>query len=130
MKDVLLDLVEKSNLAAQSNKETASQEIDSENSTPSNLPNYHLLSRLLYIVGHIAIRQMVYLDNAVYKELKRRNAIRELKKGNKSKDSVGSNNSAPNNPVSTPVVAPRKSTATPASARQTLRNKEVRKVLN
>ncbi|XP_043285102.1 condensin complex subunit 1 isoform X2 [Venturia canescens] len=122
MKSVLLDITTKSNLFMQQREERLSQEVETENLTQDNGPSVHLLSRLLYIVGHIAIRQMVYLDNAVYKELKRRNAVRDLKKGNKSRDSVSTNPSS--NPGSTPLNATRKSTATPASARQTLRNRE------
>lgn len=39
-----------------------------------------VLSKLLHLVGHIAIREMVHLDTEIYKELKRRNNIRDLKK--------------------------------------------------
>ncbi|KAF7403509.1 hypothetical protein HZH68_006303 [Vespula germanica] len=39
-----------------------------------------VLSKLLHIVGHIAIREMVHLDIEIYRELKRRNNIRDLKK--------------------------------------------------
>ncbi|XP_015126345.1 condensin complex subunit 1 [Diachasma alloeum] len=41
------------------------------------------LAKLLYIVAHAAMRHMVYLDTAVYKESKRRNTILEAKKGRK-----------------------------------------------
>ncbi|KAF7997890.1 hypothetical protein HCN44_009288 [Aphidius gifuensis] len=44
------------------------------------------IAKFLYVIGHIAIRHMVYLDTDLYKELKRRNAIIELKKGNKNKE--------------------------------------------
>ncbi|XP_058809169.1 condensin complex subunit 1 [Phymastichus coffea] len=40
----------------------------------------HLLSRFLYVIGHTAIRELVLLDQSIYKELKRRNAVREKKK--------------------------------------------------
>lgn len=76
---------------------------------------FFLLSKFLYVIGHIAIKQMVHLDTSVYKELKRRDTIRKLRKEKDSneKDSRRSN---------------RKSNAgvTPNSARQMLRNKEVR----
>ncbi|KAK0180325.1 hypothetical protein PV327_005980 [Microctonus hyperodae] len=48
-----------------------------------DVPITHL-SKLLYVIGHIAIRHMVHLDTAVYKELKRRNAIRDERKGKKN----------------------------------------------
>lgn len=41
------------------------------------------LAKLLFVIGHVAIRYMVHLDIAVYKELKRRNAIRDEAKGKK-----------------------------------------------
>ncbi|XP_031782071.1 condensin complex subunit 1-like isoform X1 [Nasonia vitripennis] len=37
------------------------------------------LSRFLFLIGHIGIREMVYLDQSIFKELKRRNTVRELK---------------------------------------------------
>lgn len=42
-----------------------------------------VLSKLLYIIGHIAIRQMIHLDMSVYKELKRRDAVRKMRKSKK-----------------------------------------------
>lgn len=46
--------------------------------------SYTALSQLLYIIGHVAIREMVHLDTFVYKELKRRNVVREMQgKGKK-----------------------------------------------
>uniref|UniRef100_A0A0C9QRP5 Condensin complex subunit 1 n=1 Tax=Fopius arisanus TaxID=64838 RepID=A0A0C9QRP5_9HYME len=41
------------------------------------------LAKLLYMVGHAAMKHMVYLDIAVYKESKRRNTIIQAKKGRK-----------------------------------------------
>ncbi|XP_014212154.1 condensin complex subunit 1, partial [Copidosoma floridanum] len=38
------------------------------------------IARLLFLVGHVGIREMVHLDQFVYKELKRRNAVCEKKK--------------------------------------------------
>ncbi|XP_066603695.1 condensin complex subunit 1 [Prorops nasuta] len=72
------------------------------------VPSY-LLSRLLYVIGHVAIRQMVHLDTNVYKEIKRRNVLRELKKGKRSKSISKDGGSV---------------ASTPSSAGQTLRNKE------
>ncbi|XP_035722862.1 condensin complex subunit 1-like [Vespa mandarinia] len=51
-----------------------------------------VLSKLLHIVGHVAIREMVHLDTEIYKELKRRNNIRDLKKNkNLNKDNSKQN---------------------------------------
>ncbi|XP_011634039.1 condensin complex subunit 1 [Pogonomyrmex barbatus] len=47
-----------------------------------------VLSRLLYIIGHVAIRQLVHLDISIYKELKRRNMLREMQ-GKKKKRTKG-----------------------------------------
>jgi condensin complex subunit 1 len=44
-----------------------------------------LISRFLFLIGHTGIREMVYLDQSVYKELKRRNAVREKKKEMRSR---------------------------------------------
>ncbi|KAG7205865.1 hypothetical protein KM043_007797 [Ampulex compressa] len=73
-----------------------------------------LLSKFLYIIGHVAIKQMVHLDTNVYKELKRRNAVRELRKSAKSKKAVPSSRKSRKSSVN----------STPSSAGQTLRNKE------
>jgi len=43
-----------------------------------------VLSKLLYIIGHVAIKQLVHLDVSIYKELKRRNMVREMQ-GKKKK---------------------------------------------
>lgn len=43
-----------------------------------------VLSKLLYIIGHVAIKQLVHLDVSIYKELKRRNTLREMQ-GKKKK---------------------------------------------
>lgn len=43
------------------------------------------VARFLFLIGHAGIRQMVFLDQTVYKELKRRNAVREKKKELKSR---------------------------------------------
>ncbi|KAK0094256.1 hypothetical protein PV326_011424 [Microctonus aethiopoides] len=50
-----------------------------------DVPISHL-SKFLYVIGHISIRHMVHLDTAVYKELKRRNAIRDEREGKKKVD--------------------------------------------
>ena len=75
-----------------------------------------LLSKLLYLIGHIAIKQMVHLDTSVYKELKRRDAIRKLKKDKNSNRKSRNLNSS-------------QKLTTPNSARQIIRNKEVYNLL-
>jgi len=71
MKKLLLDITEKGQFM---NKET------NQVSDVSNIE----LSRLLYIIGHVAIKQLVHLDVSIYKELKRRNTLREMQ-GKKKK---------------------------------------------
>lgn len=46
-----------------------------------------VLSKLLYIIGHVAIRQMIHLDMSIYKELKRRDAVRKIQGKNKKQKS-------------------------------------------
>lgn len=47
--------------------------------------------RFAFLLGHIAMKQMIYLDTSVYKELKRRNALTKLAKTNmRNRDSVSS----------------------------------------
>ena len=75
-----------------------------------------LLSKLLYLIGQIAIKQMVHLDTSVYKELKRRDAIRKLKKEKNSNRKSRNLNSS-------------QKLTTPNSARQIIRNKEVYNIL-
>lgn len=48
---------------------------------------FGLLARFLHLIGHISIKQMVHLDTSVYKELKRRSNLRELKRNSKKSDS-------------------------------------------
>ncbi|XP_071628166.1 condensin complex subunit 1 isoform X2 [Temnothorax longispinosus] len=69
--ELLLDITEKGQLM---NKDT--DQVSDVSST--------VLSRLLYIVGHVAIKQLVHLDVSIYKELKRRNMLREMQ-GKKKK---------------------------------------------
>lgn len=51
--------------------------MNKETNQVSDVSNIEL-SRLLYIVGHVAIKQLVHLDVSIYKELKRRNTLREM----------------------------------------------------
>lgn len=76
IKILLLDIIEKGQLKV--GKET--DETPNVSST--------VLLKLLYVIGHVAIKHMVHLDISVYKELKRRNAVREMQ--GKSKQRVAS----------------------------------------
>ncbi|XP_071652282.1 condensin complex subunit 1-like [Temnothorax longispinosus] len=71
IKELLLDIIEKGQLMT---KDT--DQVSDVSST--------VLSRLLYIVGHVAIKQLVHLDVSIYKELKRVNMLREMQ-GKKKK---------------------------------------------
>ncbi|XP_014473291.1 PREDICTED: condensin complex subunit 1 [Dinoponera quadriceps] len=78
IKKLLLDISKKGQIT----EEETAQKIE---------VSYTVLSQLLYIIGHVAIREMVYLDTFVYKELKRRNAVREMQgKGKKKTKAKGS----------------------------------------
>ncbi|XP_021926834.1 condensin complex subunit 1 isoform X2 [Zootermopsis nevadensis] len=64
---------------------------------------YEVISRLVFLIGHIALRQMLYLDVDVFCELKRRNARREerddaqnTKSKKKKKQQKGDKNSLQN----------------------------------
>ncbi|XP_076656625.1 condensin complex subunit 1-like [Halictus rubicundus] len=74
----------------------------------------YILSKLLYIIGHTAIKEMVHLDTSVYAELKRRDALRKLKKG--EHPDKGDRRGSRKSPKSTNIA--------PTSARQQLRIKE------
>ncbi|KOC65469.1 Condensin complex subunit 1 [Habropoda laboriosa] len=85
------------------------------NDSSQHTVSFFLLSKFLYLIGHIAIKEMVHLDTSVYKELKRRDIIRKLKKEkNSDKNEKDSRRSRSSNIVG----------STPNSARQILRNKE------
>lgn len=43
------------------------------------------LTNFIYLLGEVALKQFVYLDSTVYKELKRRNNIRNKKEKDKKK---------------------------------------------
>lgn len=65
--------------------------------------SFEVLSRFMFMIGHIALRQMLYLDVAVFCELKRRNMLREerdealnTKSKNKKKQQRSSKNSLQN----------------------------------
>lgn len=76
----------------------------------------NVAARLLFLVGHVGIRKMVHLDQTIYKELKRRNAIKEKKKelANKSM-SVRQRKSVANASTST----------IPSSANRSVRNRDM-----
>lgn len=86
------------------------------NDTTQNTVSLFLLSKLLYLIGHIAIKEMVHLDMSVYKELKRRDIVRNLKKEKKSDKNEKDINIVRRSKIEV---------STPNSARQIILNKEV-----
>lgn len=76
LEDVLAHVARAGNFlrtAPNPNATTATQEPQIEHPLPH-------IARFLFLVGHTGIREMVHLDQSIYKELKRRNAVREKKK--------------------------------------------------
>lgn len=71
IKELLLDITEKG------------QFMKKESNQVSEVSSI-VLSKLLYIIGHVAIKQLGHLDVSIYKELKRRNMLREMQ-GKKKK---------------------------------------------
>lgn len=57
------------------------------NNNNNELSGY-LIAQCAHILGEVAIKQLNFLDEAVYKELKRRNYIREERKTNKKAGKV------------------------------------------
>lgn len=86
------------------------------NDSTQNTVSLFLLSKLLYLIGHIAIKEMVHLDMSVYKELKRRDIVRNLKKEKKSDKNEKDINTVRRSKIEV---------STPNSARQIILNKEV-----
>ncbi|XP_072757251.1 condensin complex subunit 1 [Anoplolepis gracilipes] len=72
IKELLLDITEKS------------QFMNIETNQAPNISSA-ILSKLLYIIGHVAIKQMIHLDMSVYKELKRRDAVRKMQGKNQKR---------------------------------------------
>ncbi|XP_013415078.1 condensin complex subunit 1-like isoform X2 [Lingula anatina] len=56
-----------------------------------------VLTRLLSLAGHVALRQLVFLDNSVMGELKRRNMLREADSGKKKSKDTTVNTTASSN---------------------------------
>ncbi|XP_047533582.1 condensin complex subunit 1 [Vanessa atalanta] len=52
---------------------------DADNEEEASLPT-ELLIRFIFMLGHIALQQLIYLDITVYSELRRRNQVREERK--------------------------------------------------
>ncbi|KAJ8722132.1 hypothetical protein PYW08_004534 [Mythimna loreyi] len=52
---------------------------DSDNEEEISLP-VELLTRFVFVLGHVALQQLIYLDINVYSELRRRNQVREDRK--------------------------------------------------
>ncbi|XP_076247462.1 CAP-D2 condensin subunit [Calliopsis andreniformis] len=88
----------------------------SDNDSSQHSVSLFLLSKFLYIIGHIAIKEMVHLDTSVYKELKRRDMIRKLRKEkNANKNDKNTSRLNRSNSVSSLISV---------TARQIIRNKE------
>jgi hypothetical protein len=97
------------------NKDVCSQ----PNIQTSECP-FEVLFRIVFMIGHIALRQMLYLDVAVFCELKRRNMLREERDEvlyNKSKKKNKQQRSSKNSLQNTSYVS--------MSASETPRNKQV-----
>lgn len=54
---------------------------------PSGKCPVFILERLVALIGHVAFRQWIHLDKKVFRELKRRNRIREIEAEKKKDDS-------------------------------------------
>ncbi|XP_075978130.1 CAP-D2 condensin subunit [Anticarsia gemmatalis] len=52
---------------------------DAETPEDVSLPT-ELLTRFVFVLGHVALQQLIYLDISVYSELRRRNQVREERK--------------------------------------------------
>lgn len=48
---------------------------DTENEEEASMPA-ELLTRFVFMLGHVALQQLIYLDISVYSELRRRNQVR------------------------------------------------------
>lgn len=49
---------------------------DKDNEEEASIPT-ELLTRFVFVLGHIALQQLIYLDISVYSELRRRNQVTE-----------------------------------------------------
>ncbi|KAL0838771.1 hypothetical protein ABMA28_016820 [Loxostege sticticalis] len=52
---------------------------DAENEEEATFPT-ELVTRFVFVLGHVALQQLIYLDISVYSELRRRNQVREERK--------------------------------------------------
>ena len=57
-------------------------------STASDKQFCDMLTRFLFLGGHIALRQLVHLDVSVFSELRRRHTIQEAKKESAQNESI------------------------------------------
>ncbi|VVC91230.1 unnamed protein product [Leptidea sinapis] len=55
------------------------ENLTNENEDEISLP-VELLTRFIFVLGHVALQQLIYLDISVYRELRRRNQVREERK--------------------------------------------------
>ncbi|OXU31675.1 hypothetical protein TSAR_000716 [Trichomalopsis sarcophagae] len=89
------------------------------NAIEAEIPVY-ITSRFLFLVGHTGIREMVHLDQSIYKELKRRNAVREKKKEIRSRISNIRGRKSMNISVMS-TVSTMSTTSMPGSAQRSIR---------
>lgn len=100
MQQVVVDLCNKLTDISNKFNETHNSETDNPSqsqSTKTYIPDY-LLARLIYIIGYIASREMMYLDIDIYNNMKyREDLTREKKNQQKKRTSHGNNNNSKRN---------------------------------
>lgn len=73
--------------ASQSNAVESDTEGSQSSSTNWNLP-LHLITRIVYLIGYIAMKEMIYLDISVYSNMKYRQDLKEKKKKNNKRKTI------------------------------------------
>lgn len=95
--DICRKLNEISQKRAEKMMEISENGVESSQKTETYIPKY-LLPRIIFIFGHIASKELVYLDNDVYLNIKHREELKREKKekntNNKRKSTVNLNASA------------------------------------
>ncbi|XP_038209881.1 condensin complex subunit 1-like [Zerene cesonia] len=60
------------------------ENMENDGEEESSMPT-ELLTRFIFVLGHVALQQLIYLDINVYSELRRRNQVREERKAEEKK---------------------------------------------
>ncbi|XP_045498529.1 condensin complex subunit 1 [Colias croceus] len=60
------------------------ENMEKDGEEESSMPT-ELLTRFVFVLGHVALQQLIYLDISVYSELRRRNQVREERKAEEKK---------------------------------------------